>query len=365
MSRRRVSRYGDRAQPEITSGMLVLIIFAAAAILLTVYFICNIEYTPTEDTETDTESGTVTDGGALSGTETNAEDTAATEDYITVSVSNSEVYSGYMVLVNYETIFNFDYAEPTVTLYHNDEKSDSYSLATSSISCAYSILEYLNNFLDAYAEATGDDGAIINSGARTYEEQLSIMEEYTELYGEDYANAYVAVPGYSEHHTGYALDIASLGSDYDSLWFIENCWRYGFVQRYQAGKEDITKISYEYWHYRYVGAPHAEIMMTTNLCHEEYVDMLREYTIETPYEFTSSDDGTVYELYFVAASSDNVEEATDVSIPTYAEEYKIEGNNVDGFVVTVTVSYGTDETDAEESVTADENTSADAENTNA
>ncbi|MCD7783207.1 MAG: M15 family metallopeptidase [Firmicutes bacterium] len=338
--------------PELTSGMIVLIIFAAAAILLTVYFICNIEYSPSEGTETDglTSAGTsysAADNGTTGGS---AETDPEGEEYISVSVSNSEIYSGYMVLVNYQYAFNFDYAEANVSLYHNEDKSDSYSLASSSISCASSVLEYLNEFLDAYAEATGDDGAIINSAARTYEEQVSIMEEYTELYGEDYANAYVAVPGYSEHHTGYAFDIASIGENYDSLWLIENCWRYGFVQRYQAGKEAITQISYEYWHYRYVGAPHAEIMMTTNLCHEEYVDMLRDYTYESPYEFASSADGTAYVLYFVAASSENTEETTEIPIPSDALEYKIEGNNVDGFVVTV--SYGSDTENSDVAETA-------------
>ena len=54
-------------------------------------------------------------------------------------------------------------------------------------------------------------------------------------------------------------------------WLLKNSWKYGFIQRYPEGKEHITGIDYEPWHYRYVGRTHAEKMKGLGLCLEEYV----------------------------------------------------------------------------------------------
>ena len=52
----------------------------------------------------------------------------------------------------------------------------------------------------------------------------------------------------------------------------KNAYKYGFVKRYPADKTDITGISNEPWHYRYVGKDAARIMKEENLCLEEYID---------------------------------------------------------------------------------------------
>ncbi|MDR1567368.1 MAG: M15 family metallopeptidase, partial [Streptococcaceae bacterium] len=80
-------------------------------------------------------------------------------------------------------------------------------------------------------------------------------------------------PGYSEHHTGLAIDVVDrtyfqnhydnlLVQDYaneaSAIWLKENAPKYGFILRYPQGKEAITKINFEPWHYRYVGVEHAE-----------------------------------------------------------------------------------------------------------
>lgn len=99
---------------------------------------------------------------------------------------------------------------------------------------------------------------------------------------------YFTVPGHSEHHTGLAFDI--LTPEYHTQiyrlderfaetdaypWLIENCAEYGFILRYPLDKEDITQISYESWHFRYVGTEHAKFMQKYNLCLEEYVQLLK------------------------------------------------------------------------------------------
>lgn len=91
---------------------------------------------------------------------------------------------------------------------------------------------------------------------------------------------YLAKPGHSEHQTGLAADFCS--PDWDDTqddfyrteqgkWLCGNAHRYGFILRYPRMKEHITGISYEPWHYRYVGLPHSEIIRSRGLTLEEYL----------------------------------------------------------------------------------------------
>ena len=84
----------------------------------------------------------------------------------------------------------------------------------------------------------------------------------------------VAVPGTSEHHLGLAVDIDGVPAVHG--WFFEHSWEYGFVVRYPDGKTDITGITYEPWHYRYVGVELAKELYELDMCLEEYMDMLTE-----------------------------------------------------------------------------------------
>lgn len=117
----------------------------------------------------------------------------------------------------------------------------------------------------------------LNCGYRTRDEQTQILNERTKEYqqqGLSYEEAYrktletVALPGYSEHETGLAMDIVC---SVTPTWLHEHCWEYGFILRYPEGKEDITGISYEHWHYRYVGTKVSMAMKDTGLCLEEYL----------------------------------------------------------------------------------------------
>ncbi len=93
----------------------------------------------------------------------------------------------------------------------------------------------------------------------------------------------VAEPGASEHHLGLSFDInvrgaSSFAGTKQAAWLHEHCWEYGFIVRYQEGKEDITGFTAEAWHIRYVGTAHSLIMRDENLCLEEY---LQKYAPET------------------------------------------------------------------------------------
>ena len=103
---------------------------------------------------------------------------------------------------------------------------------------------------------------------------------------EEKADEYVARPGASEHQLGMAMDVgqrnssAGLTSSFadtkGGAWIAENCWRFGFILRYQEGWEDITGYSYEPWHVRYVGLEHAQAMHEANVPMETYMEDLRE-----------------------------------------------------------------------------------------
>lgn len=132
----------------------------------------------------------------------------------------------------------------------------------------------------------------INSSYRSHATQVSIMEDrvasyieegYSEAEARAQAEFEVALPGTSEHEIGLALDIMSEREDYDANaevrdWLAENGWAYGFILRYPDDKTDITGITGEPWHFRYVGVEAAQEMHERNLCLEEY--LLEKYGIE-------------------------------------------------------------------------------------
>ena len=118
----------------------------------------------------------------------------------------------------------------------------------------------------------------IRSTYRSYDEQKELYNTYLKLYGKSYVDKYVACPGHSEHQTGLAIDLESLecdifGNSKEYLWIRENAHNYGFIIRYQKGKEKITGYGAEEWHIRYVGKNAAEYIYKNNITFEEYYEL--------------------------------------------------------------------------------------------
>ena len=123
----------------------------------------------------------------------------------------------------------------------------------------------------------------VRAGYRSEEDQENLMEDKIEAYrqegysqweAEREAEKWVAKPGTSEHELGLSVDINAEGqTDGNRLyqWLAEHSWKYGFILRYPAEKEEITGIDYEPWHFRYVGKQAAKEMYEKDLCLEEYV----------------------------------------------------------------------------------------------
>lgn len=135
--------------------------------------------------------------------------------------------------------------------------------------------------------AAWDDGISlwVISAYRTYERQVELYEQkvaeyesygYSEDEAKEQAGQWVAVPGTSEHSLGLAADLCSLEESFENTdkfaWLQKHCAEYGFILRFPKDKVEKTGISYEPWHYRYVGSNHAKIIMEEGLCLEEYLD---------------------------------------------------------------------------------------------
>ena len=88
----------------------------------------------------------------------------------------------------------------------------------------------------------------------------------------------VARPGTSEHHTGLAIDFNGVKDDFyktkEYSWLMSNAANYGFILRYPKNKTDETNVIYEPWHFRYVGKVHAQKIVQSSLCLEEYIDSI-------------------------------------------------------------------------------------------
>ena len=149
------------------------------------------------------------------------------------------------------------------------------------------IYEPLMEMLEAAKEANWNQLPLVVSGYRTQKKQQSLYEDkiakyrrqgYSEDLARETAEQWVAVPGYSEHQLGFAVDLN--GANYDFyLWLQENSYKYGFIFRYPGNKTEITNTAEEVWHYRYVGVEAAKEIYEQGLCLEEYLENLDGETI--------------------------------------------------------------------------------------
>ena len=99
---------------------------------------------------------------------------------------------------------------------------------------------------------------------------------------EQKATTVVMIPGRSEHNTGLAVDVGSVTNqrieeDFEKepefAWLQEHAAEYGFILRYPKDKQAITGVTYEPWHYRYVGVENAKKIKEKGLCLEEYLTL--------------------------------------------------------------------------------------------
>lgn len=208
-----------------------------------------------------------------------SENTAATEPDSTEAAAVTGAETGgidYMALVNKTHPLPGDWEDKLETVHMTNSVGDD--------------VEVEKKAYDAYLELKADlekEGVYVDldSARRSVADQQRIMDEFTEEYGADYAAKTVAKPGYSEHHTGLALDLYLIidGEDvvenedmiqYPEIWDIIHgkLADYGFILRYLDGVEHITGYAYEPWHIRYIdNTDTAKEITSRGITFEEYL----------------------------------------------------------------------------------------------
>ena len=255
------------------------------------------------------------------------------------AVPTKEKFYGELILVNNDNEYFSLADEDLVNIVdmNNERGIDYFTVAENTYTILRPVYDPMVKMIEDFYKLYNNDTLQIYGSYRTKKYQQEIYDRYNGEKDEDgYPRA--ALPGRSEHETGYAFDFTeTVDLDYqgkgDFAWINENSYKYGFVVRYTEEKEKITEIRSEPWHFRYVGIPHATYMTKNNLCLEEYIDLLRDkYKYENEHLEVIDDDGAHYEIFFVP--SDDGEETTNVPVPS-GYKYDISGNNSDGFIVTV------------------------------
>ncbi len=101
-----------------------------------------------------------------------------------------------------------------------------------------------------------------------------IAQGYSATDAADLTAQYVLPAGHSEHHTGLAVDIT--GSQEMYSWLEQHAPEYGFILRYPEDKTQWTGVTYEPWHFRYVGQELALELKNLGYTPEEYLYYLTE-----------------------------------------------------------------------------------------
>ena len=281
------------------------------------------------------ESGETSETGEE--TSSSSQSSEISSEYVYVAKTDFDIKRGRLILVNRDLEYQFDDSDENTLVSVYQYKNKSYKVKNSTLSVKREVVEAMNDMFSDFKAKTGKNDINIISGRRTFENQETLYNKRVASEGLEETNKYTALPGHSEHHTGYAVDLAIYTSDglyYDFYgqdeynWVNQNCYKYGFIERYQEAKKDQTGFSAEPWHFRYVGVAHAKAMYDEDMCHEEYMAMLRTHKFEGEHYFVTTGDGSEYEIYYV--------EGKNVPVPKDGE-YEVSGDNDKGFVVTVKV----------------------------
>ncbi len=249
---------------------------------------------------------------------------------VRLNLANSYIHIGNLVLVNRKNPINKP--EPLTIKNLENVRADSKKILLDKTAAIM-----LRKLIQA---CIGENEIVPVSGFRPLSEQIAIYNKSLNENGEEFTSKYVALPNHSEHQTGLAIDVAKNEPDIDFICpsfpyegvcqkFREKAAQYGFIERYPKGKETITGISHEPWHFRYVGNPHSQIISDNNFTLEEYIEYLKQF----PYDgmhLQVENQGWTAGIFYVNAR----EETNSVYMPENLY-YEVSGDNIGGFIVTV------------------------------
>lgn len=119
----------------------------------------------------------------------------------------------------------------------------------------------------------------VKSGYRSYATQKASYDRALRTQPQNIN--YYAPPGASEHQTGLAVDLwdgrvwyRAMENTATGKWLHKHAHEYGFILRFPQGKQTITGVPYEPWHFRYIGVSDAKKFGKGNtLTLEEYLGL--------------------------------------------------------------------------------------------
>ena len=192
-------------------------------------------------------------------------------------------------------------ADPRMVLVnHANKMPDDYTFTTKECGSAAAVnktlqAEAADAFLAMQAEAAKEGVTLwMQSGYRSVDYQKNLYDRKTQQFlnkGLSEADArrqaagIVNPPGYSEHNCGLAADLNSpehtdLDEGFENTaafrWLSAHAVEYGFILRYPKNAETVTEITYEPWHWRYVGPENAALIQQSGLCFEDAVAVLQK-----------------------------------------------------------------------------------------
>ena len=191
-------------------------------------------------------------------------------------------------------------ADPMILVNHTNKMPENYTFETAECGSKTAVNKTLqtvacNAFLELQKAAAAENVTVwMQSGYRSVSYQTSLYEKKTNYYkqqgyddakAKEMAAAVVNPPGYSEHNCGLAADLNSpehtgLDEGFENTtafrWLCQHAGEYGFILRYPKGAEEKTEITYEPWHWRYVGVENAAKINASGLCFEDYIAALQQ-----------------------------------------------------------------------------------------
>lgn len=257
-----------------------------------------------------------------------------------ITLQNHDIHTGNLILVNQshgllEEAFFHGRPEKLLIPFHNS--APRILLQRTAATLLSELMQHIH----------GWDKIVPVSGWRSLWEQQDIWDDTLQKSGPEFTQKYVAAPGHSEHQTGLAIDLGLRQEHIDFIrpefpysgicqTFRNEAAKYGFILRYPAGKEQITGIGHEPWHFRYVGVPHAEIMVKHHLTLEEYIEFMKAFSYKNhPYILESGEQNIL--VSYVKAKETGNARPSSVGITIEFSDvhpYTVSGNNEDGFILT-------------------------------
>ena len=266
-----------------------------------------------------------------------------------LTLFESSVFSGNLILANLQNKLHFQEAENLLSIKKESGSSHllvsvfKHQLGAEALSALATLAEDFHTALSENSDKTVKD-LLVYDAYRTPDEQQSLFDQKLDA----------APAGYSDFQTGLSISlkffdgtftytIGNHQAEAETAWLMQNYAKYGFILRYPEGKKDKTGYEANNAHFRYVGVPHAQYITENNLSLEEYIELLRGYTMEKPLQIVA--ENQKYSVYYAASQGSE----STVALPKFQTnvDYSVSGNNVDGFLVTVHAHWAEDAFDAE------------------